>query len=239
MMADSSPSQRRPQSSSPNETGSSSGQLPSRVSGPPSEPRPSARGSFGHLDVSADRPARLQLIVALLLGLVLIAIPLYLWRRPRAESIATGGSVDAGIDPAVGAAPSTTSAQAEDAKPTLSPIRSILCQDPGQKKTAPEQCDRVDELEKAFGKAIEDSASCVPREAGGGTIQYVADVSFKRKAIHVAAPKDGRTMKSTKVVSTCLAKVKSKLQALPLEPLPHAHARYKISVTASYPGVVK
>jgi hypothetical protein len=213
-------------------------QSPSRASVPPSEPRSASRASFSQIDLSADRPARLQMIVALLLGLVLVAIPLYLWRRPRAESIAATGSADAGTDPnAAAAAPAT--APADDAKLTLGEPKSVLCQDPGPKKTSPEQCDHVVEVEKAFAKAIEESASCVPKDAGGGTIQYVADVSFKKKALNVAVPKDGRTMKNAKVVSACHAAVKSKLQALSLDPIAHTHARYKIAITASYPGTVK
>jgi hypothetical protein len=210
---------------------------PSRASVPPSEPRSTSRGSFSQIDLSADRPARLQMIVALLLGLVLVAIPLYLWRRPRAESIAATGSADAGSDPTAGSpAPVTTS---DDAKLSLGDAKSILCQDPGPKKTAPEQCDHVVEVEKAFAKAIEESASCVPKDAGGGTIQYVADVSFKKKALNVAVPKEGRTLKNAKAISACHAAVKSKLQALSLDPIAHTHSRYKIAITASYPGSVK
>lgn len=178
------------------------------------------------------------MIVALILGLVLVAIPLYLWRRPRAESIAASGAADAGADPASSGAP-VSAAPAEDTKPTLGEAKSILCQDPGPKKTAPEQCDHLVDVEKAFAKAIEESASCVPRDAGGGTIQYVADVSFKRKALNVATPKETRTMKNTKVIAACQAAVKAKLGTLALDPIAHVHARYKIAITASYPGTVK
>src|SRR6185503_11184015 len=85
------------------------GPASSRASVPPSEPR-SSRASFEALDAQVDRPARLQMIVALILGLVLVAIPLYLWRRPRAESISVNtGAADAGALPAVTAAlPPTT-----------------------------------------------------------------------------------------------------------------------------------
>lgn len=211
----------------------------SRASVPPSEPRNSSRTSFSQLDVGADRPARLQMIVALILGLVLVAIPLYLWRRPRAESIAATGSADAGVDPNAAGAPTTTAPPSDEGKPTIGEAKSILCQDPGPKKTPPEQCDHVADIEKAFAKAIEEAAGCVPKDAGGGTIQYVADVSFKRKALNVATPKEGRTMKNAKVVSACQSAVKAKLQAVSLDAIQHAHARYKIAVTASYPGTVK
>jgi hypothetical protein len=211
----------------------------SRASVPPSEPRSTSRASFSQVDLSADRPARLQMIVALVLGLVLVAIPLYLWRRPRAESISATGSADGGVDPNAAAA-STTAPAIDESKPTVGEAKSILCQDPGPKKTSPEQCDHLADVEKAFAKAIEDTAVvCVPKDAGGGTIQFVADVSFKRHALNVSTPKEGRTMKNGKVVSACQSMVKSRLQAVSLESVQHAHARYKIAITASYPGTVK
>jgi hypothetical protein len=250
-MADSSPehrpdhrstipsSPRRPGSSSPGETSPTAAPGPSlsRASVPPSEPRSTSRGSFSQLDIGgADRPARLQMIVALILGLVLVAIPLYLWRRPRADAVAVSGASDGGTEPST-AAPAAPAASEE--KPTVTDVRNLLCQDPGPKKTAPEQCDHVVDVEKAFAKAIEESAGCMPKEAGGGTVIYVAEVSFKRKVLNVATPKEGRTIKNLKAIGACQAAVKSRLQALPLDPITHAHARYKISVTATYPGAVK
>ena len=176
------------------------------------------------------------MIVALILGLVLVAIPLYLWRRPRAESIASTGDMRPVLAES-GAPPPVTVGTEE--KPAVGDVRNLLCQDPGSKKTTPEQCDHVLDVERAFAKAIEESASCVPKDAGGGTVIYVADVSFKRKAVSVATPKEGRTMKNLKVISACQSAVKSHLQALPLESIAHAHARYKVAVTATYAGPVK
>ncbi|MDB4944507.1 MAG: hypothetical protein JWP97_4041 [Labilithrix sp.] len=208
----------------------------SRPSLPPSEPRPPSRGSFAQMDASAaDRPARLQMIVALVLGVVLVAIPLYLWRRPRADTLAVPGPPDAGLAVEAGAAVTEESGD----KPAVGEVRVLACQDPGPKKTAPGECDRLPDVEKALTKAIEDTAACVTKEAGGGTIVYVADVSFKRKAINVATPKDGRTLKNARAVGVCQAAVKSRLSAMPLDTVTHAHARYRIAVTATYPGTVK
>jgi hypothetical protein len=210
----------------------------SRMSVPPSEPR-SSRASLSQLDSHVDSPARLQMIVALILGLVLVAIPLYLWRRPRAESIAVARSAsDGGLPSSVvtSGAPSTSES---DVKITLSEARVLQCQDAGNKKTSPEQCDHLPEFEKAFAKSIEELGSCLPKEAGGGTVQYVADVSFKRKTIGVTAPKEGRTLKNAKAAGACATAVKGRLSAVALDGMTHQHARYKISVTATYPGAVK
>jgi hypothetical protein len=220
---------------------------------PPSEPRSSGRPSahsrapveLGVGASSLDRPARIQMIVALVLGLVLVVIPLYLWRRPRAEAEPISNAADG--QPAV----VLTSAEAgafvgavdAGAPPVaFSEVHVLECHDPGTKKTAPGECDHLVAFDKAFTKAIEDATSCVPSSAGGGSIVYVADVSFQRKKspINLTLPKEGRTMKNAKVIAACNAAVKKNLAAVQLDPgQQHQHTRYKISVTATYPGPVK
>lgn len=236
-MPEPSPNQSRPRVGSSGDFGQNANQsLGSRATVPPSEPR-SSRASFDALDAQVDRPARLQMIVALILGLVLVAIPLYLWRRPRAEAItvATGGA-DAGVLPAVTAA---TTGTTED-KLVIGDAKILSCHDPGPKKTAPEQCDHVGDMEKSFAKSIEESASCVPREAGGGTIIYVAEIIFgKKKTVSVGTPKEGRTLKSAKIATACEKVVKTKLGNMPFDAARHEHAKYRVSITATYPGPVK
>lgn len=201
--------------------------LPSRVSVPPSEPRGS-RTSFSQIDLStAERPARVQMIVALVLGLVLVAIPLYLWRRPRADTIplsTTPSAAAATVEPPAAPAPE---------KPQIGETKVVLCQDPGPKKTAADQCDHPADLEKAIVKAIEEAGSCAKGE-GGGAIGYVADVSFKRKSIAISTSKEKTTMKSAKAVSACQSAVKGKLGSLAFESITHSHARYKIAISATY-----
>lgn len=199
---------------------------------PPSEPRPS-RGSLASLDAMVDRPARLQVIVASMLALVLVVIPLYLWRRPRAESIPVsraGAPANAfdGLDPA-------PAGVEEEPKVTMTEPRVLACMDPGPRKTPADRCDHLADVEGAFVKAIEDSISCLPKDASG-SIQYVADVSFKRKLVGVYAPKDGRTIKSAKMAGACASAVRARMKAFSLEGVAHQHARYKIAVTATYPG---
>ena len=211
---------------------------PSRATVPPSEPRPS-RVSFDAFDANVDRPARIQMIIALVLGLVLVGIPLYLWRRPRAESIsATIGVADAGANNAAttgAAAPASSDDKVQIADPKI-----IACNDPGPKKTAPEQCDHVAEIEKPFAKAIEDSASCVGKSDGGGTIVFVMDTTLKKKSLELKTPSSGRTLKSSKVATVCEKAVRAKLATtINFDPPKHDHARYRVQLTATYPGAVK
>ncbi len=201
---------------------------PSRASVPPPEPRTVSRGSLGAVDLESDKTARFQMLVALGLGLVLIAVPLYLWRRPRAEALTVATAASAG------------DGMGSDAPPPppevvrLTDVKVLACLDPGPKKTPPERCDHLSAVEQALGKAIEETASCVPKEAAGGTIVFVADVSFKKRSIGVLVPKEGRTIKSTAVALGCQGAVKAKLQSVALDGVAHEHARYKLAVTATY-----
>jgi hypothetical protein len=192
---------------------------------PPSEPRPEKRPRDG---VAYDRPARLQMIVALVLGLVLVAIPLYLWRRPRVESPVVVSDADGGPALAAPAPP------AEDAGGgiTLADPKVLECHDPGPGSTPPERCDHLVDFEKAFAKAIQDAASCT---TSPGTVPYVADVSFARKKqpIHLTINKDGRTLKA-KSAPNCTAAVKKNLANASLDGMKHEHARYKIEIVATY-----
>src|SRR5579883_3483112 len=130
---------------------------PPFTSSPPSQPSPYRYLGRG----GAERPVKLQLIIALVAGLILVAVPLYLWRRPRPESIPTADAavVDAG-------APAPTSPiVAFDAGVSgiqISPFTTIRCANPGPGKTPPERCDHVTTLEDALARAIRENASCAP-----------------------------------------------------------------------------
>jgi hypothetical protein len=98
---------------------------PPFTSSPPSQPSPYRYLGRG----GSERPVKLQLIIALVAGLILVAVPLYLWRRPRPESIP---SADAAVADAGVAAPATT-VVAFDAGVTgisLSPFSTIRCENP-------------------------------------------------------------------------------------------------------------
>ncbi len=182
-----------------------------------------------------DLPAgitRAQMIALGVLGFVLVAVPLYLWRRPRAVP------VDANPTPANDLA-AIADAGSESAPPTnavrLSDPTILECHDRGPKHTAPEQCGHLPGFEKAFAKAIVDAASCVPPTAGGGNLVYVADVSYgraKSRSILLTLPKDGRTVKGR--AAQCESAVEHALKVLELD-TDHAHQRYKIQITATYP----
>lgn len=212
---------------------------PTEPSHPPSDPLP-ARAS-GALFPHDDRPARAQLVAALLFGLVLVASGLYLWRRPRTSAddasndLAAASAVPilAGDAGAIVGAAGDAGAQVPVA---LSEPRVLGCHDRGSKKTPPDACDRLAPVEKAIQSAITGAAACLPPEQGGGTIEYVADVSFLRHKVNLKLPRAGRSVHDRKALRACSTAVRSALQGLALDGMDHMHARYEIAVTATYRG---
>jgi hypothetical protein len=221
------------------------GATPSRPSlasgsayGPPSEPRP-IPGRPG-ADASPDRPARVQLIAALLLLLVLVVVPLYLWRRPRAaateetaKNAAALALASAQVADTVAPAPTDTAAHVKDGV-TISDTTIAGCHDTGSRRTAATACDRLPELEAAIGKAVLDNAACVAPGTPAATIAFKVDASYARhkSPIHVTYVR-GRTTMASKIAASCAAEVKKSLAMIALDPT-HAHARYELTIDATY-----
>jgi hypothetical protein len=175
-------------------------------------------------------------------GVLLIASGLYVWRRPH-------NSPDSATE---NAAPSASALAVEDAHApvalldaggpslvTLSEARILACHDKGARKTPAEQCDHVSTVEQAFAQAISQTASCSSSSTAGGTIEYVADVSFLRRKVKISLPRDGRSLRDRRVVGACATAVREAMDAVPLDGADHEHARYKISVTATYRGKIQ
>src|SRR5580658_7713571 len=208
---------------------------PPEPSHPPSDPYPTLMRARAARFGDAPRPVRAPLVAAALLGVVLFASGLFLWRRPHASPggepvegpglLATGsGSEDAGLQASLDAG--------RLADPVLlSDARIVACHDRGPKKTLPDDCDRLTGLEQALSRAIEQSASCVPQSVASATIEYVADVSFSRHTLRVSLPRAARSVRDRKVVAACAAAVREGLPASSLDAWSHEHARYQISIT--------
>ena len=211
---------------------------PRERSHPPSDPRPVRMRSSGDGFPAADRPARVQLIVTTLLGLILVASGLYLWRRPRTAFDAGEAALSSSSALAVedARAPSALLDAGGPSPVTVSEPRVVACHDKGARKTPAEQCDHVATVEQALAQAIEQSAACGSSSTAGGTIEYVADVSFLRRRVRVSLPRTGRSVHDQKVIGACATAVREAMHAVPLEAADHQHARYQISVTATYRG---
>jgi hypothetical protein len=208
-----------------------------RAPHPPSDPRPALKPGGFKLRQGQDRRLRLQLGAALAVGLVLVASGLYMWRRPHTTAEPSAAEAESAVAPSAVASSSPPAATPDAGGPSpvsLSDARVLACQDRGPKKTPVEQCDHVASLEKALTEAVEQSAACVPDSASSGTIEYVADVSFSRHKVKVVLPRAGRSVRDRKVLGACASAVRTAMSTVPLEGVEHQHARYRISVIATY-----
>jgi hypothetical protein len=195
-------------------------------SSPPSQPSPYRYLGRG----GGERPVRLQIIIALVAGLILVAVPLYLWRRPRPESIPSADAAIADAGPPADAGPSL------DAGPpalTLSPFTTIRCENPGPGKTPPERCDHVPFFEDALARAIRDNVPCAPTGKAPLTVSFVFEIDFRRKRANLYAGRSTSVKRpKTKALIQCINK------AMPTPDwgtIPHQYVKYKLNLVATYP----
>jgi hypothetical protein len=211
---------------------------------PPSDPHAFGRSAGDLLSGSRarsridERSLRARIGAAVLVGLVLIAAGLYLWRRPHAPADASAPGDEAASSSAMAAEPVAPAPQPDAgvSPVALSDARVLGCHDRGPKVTPPDQCDHVAPLEKALASAVEQAATCVSPSTGGGTIEYVADVSFLRHRLSVTLPHAGRSVHDRKALRACAAAVRAAMQLTALDGVEHQHAQYRISLTATYRG---
>lgn len=201
---------------------------PPFTSSPPSQPSPYRYLGRG----GGERPVKLQIIIALVAGLIIFAVPLYLWRRPKPDSIpsADAAVVDAG-------APVTSPVVAFDAGPpggiTLTPFTTIKCENPGPGKTPPERCDHVTTFEDALSRSIREHADCAPASKNAYTVSFVMEADFRRKKLTLFAGKSS-SIKPQKA-KELLRCVKGNMTAPDWSAIPHQYVRYKVNVVATFP----
>jgi hypothetical protein len=176
----------------------------------------------------------MEVVVAFVVGVLLIGGGVFVWRRPHTGS--DPAASEFGPMPASSAPGAGDAGAAEmDAGPVaLSEVHVLGCHDRGSRKTPPDQCDRLPAVEAALSNAIEQAASCVSASPSGGTIEYVANVSFRQHKVSVALPRSGRSFHDTRTVDACAASVRASMQNVPLDSVNHEHARYRFSVIATY-----
>ena len=199
---------------------------------PPSQPSPYRYLGRG----GGERPVRLQIIIALVAGLVLVAVPLYLWRRPRPESIP---SADAAIAADAGAPAPVSPVVAFDAgvaggQLNIGKPETLKCQGGGTGKTPPERCDHITFFEDSLARAIRETAAAAPESKISYKVSYVMDVDFRRKKVTLFAGKSS-TLKPQKLKGL-VRDVKTHMTA-PDEwkSILHQYGRYKVNVTVTYP----
>jgi hypothetical protein len=195
-------------------------------SSPPSQPSPYRYLGRG----GGERPVRLQIIIALVAGLILVAVPLYLWRRPRPESIPSADAATADAGPPLDAGPPP---DAGPAPVSLSPFTTLRCENPGPGKTPPERCDHITFFEDALARAIRENAACAPSGKEAVTVSFVLEMDFRRKRAHIYAGKSSTVSRTkTKELLRCIERAMPKPD---WGTIPHQYVKYRVNVMATYP----
>jgi hypothetical protein len=175
-------------------------------------------------------------VIALVAGLILVAVPLYLWRRPRPESIP---SADAAVPADAGApdaAPSSSITAASPPPPQtvqLGSFTTLRCTNPGPGKTPPERCDHIPFFEDGLARAIRDNSACAPSGSTPTKVSFVLEIDFPRKRTNVFIGKSSTIKKEKgKELLRCVTR------GMPTPDwgtIVHQYSRYKVNVTATFP----
>jgi hypothetical protein len=177
-----------------------------------------------------DRPIRPQVILALLVALILLAIPLYLLRSPSEDETEKTTDAPVGFAPSV---PAGVEVAKKDERLTLGEVKRVKCSSSSavRGKTG-RLCDEIPFFEKALASAIEESMDCAPRTGDGGTLNYVLKVDFNKNTMHIFPGASGMWRgPQARRATEC---VKRALPAPDWEKLAHNFRYYEIAILAEY-----
>jgi hypothetical protein len=180
------------------------------------------------------------LVVALVAILILLAVPLYLWRRPSAAPITerdAGTAAPKGLASVVEAGAAVIldrDAALASERVKLGPVQRVRC-GASPRDTAQEGslCDSLAFFEQALAKAIRDTADCAPRGKEEGSINFVLNVFFTNKNVHVFPGASGKWKgRQARRATEC---VKRALGQAPWDTITHQYRFYTIAILATYP----
>lgn len=184
-----------------------------------------------------DRVVRAQLIIALVLGFTVLAVLLYLLRRPGSSS---PGEHDAAAGPSASTAAPASQIVRTKIEPAKPPPEKVKVGAPQHVKcgasprlTGGNLCDSLPFFEQGLAQAIAESADCAPAEREEGSINYVLAVDFRNHDVHLYPGKSGTWRgKQAKKSVEC---VRRALKAPTWDTLVHQYRYYVIAVLATYP----
>jgi hypothetical protein len=210
---------------------------PSRSSFPsvPGEPRVRRLGVGS--SSGGDRPLRAQVVVALVCVAMLIAVPLYLWRKPstRAAAPPAPASASAGLGPQAVPKPSAAAATPPAPPPrlTLGAVQKVRCGNTLSAANEGTLCDTLGPFEEALKKAVLTNEDCAPKSKLKGSINYVLTIDFPHKKLHVFPGASGEWHgKQARRATSCIGNAVKVADWN----IPHQFRVYAIALLATYSG---
>jgi hypothetical protein len=207
---------------------------------PPPSTAPSSRTPT--LGGRVQRDVRLQAALALVVGIAIVAVPLFLWGRGKKRGNEANAAASSSVSteqpgpPAVifGDAGASVAVDAGGRMVQFGEPHYLKCQDPGPAKTAADKCDHLGPIEDLVTKAIADRvASCLAPLPTTQTVNVIVDVSFKRKKLKIKEGKDGSSMPAAqrKKLINCVEKG---IVSPNWDTIGHAHQRYLFQFLATF-----
>ena len=208
---------------------------PERSSFPSAPSEPSLRRlGVGGSNGGGDRPLRAQLVVALVAVLILLAVPLYLWRRPSLQEASPAASQSVAVLSA-SSLPGQLMADAKkpDDRVKLGPVQKVKCSAAarlaGQKGAL---CDSVPFFEQQLEKAILENVDCAPKTGKPGSVNFVLSVDFTNRRVNVfPGASGGWKGPQARRAAEC---VERSLPAPAWDKLQHQYRYYNIAIMANY-----
>jgi hypothetical protein len=186
---------------------------------------------------------RVQVILALVAALILVAVPLYLWRRPQPASLPSADAAPVGsagllpppLSSGLLADPTRAPLVGSSTAPRVevAPIKTLKCQSPGPGRTPPERCDGIRFFEDALSRAIRDSAACAPSSKSGYVASFILEAHFGKKRTNLFFGKSTTLSKARR--KELLRCVEKSLPTPDWDRIPHQHQRYALNAVATYP----
>jgi len=186
-----------------------------------------------------DRPLRAQVIVALVCVAMLIAVPLYLWRKPSTKATfsqaVASASASGGLQAALKApAAAAAAAAAPTPRLTLGAVQKVRCgATPSASQSEGTLCDTLGPFEEALKKAVLTSEDCAPKAKTKGSINFVLTIDFAHKKLHVFPGASGDW--HGKVARRATSCVNNAVKIADWN-VPHQYRHYAIALLATYTG---
>jgi hypothetical protein len=178
-------------------------------------------------------------VLGLLALLVLVALPVYLLRRPKPTRPAATEAL-----PRVEASVATIApeAGAPTAVPEVSPAKRIAladaktarCTSRGGGRATSERCDRLPAFEDALARAIRDNVACAPPAMGPYTVSFVLTLDFDKKSMHLWAGRSGSMKKRS--AGDLIRCVEHAIVPPDWETVAHQFQKYDVNLIVAYPG---
>jgi hypothetical protein len=186
-----------------------------------------------------DKPLRAQLVVAGVVGVILIAVPLYLVRRPSGASApAAEPSASAGVT----RTPSAPSPVDAGAPAPAKAVERVKLGTPQRVKCGASAtnariegglCDALPAVERSLAAAIKAAVDCAPKRKEEGSINFVVSLDFTKRSFHVFPGASG-TWRGPQARRTTDC-VNRAFPAPDWGAIPHQYRYYWIAILATYP----